>query len=152
FDRLVGELGLARDFSRAPLFDVMMILQNTEIPELALENIQTRAFFQESRISKFDLTFEFEETKDGLQVGIEYSTNLFREDRIQRMAGHLRELMDSILVDASQPIARLNILRASERKQIVHELNRTAAEFPRRQSVVDLFEAQAEQTPDSVAV
>ena len=77
FDRLVGDLGLSRNLSRSPLFDVMVILQNTEIPDLSLENVQTRAFFQESRISKFDLTFEFEETRDGLQVGIEYNTDLF---------------------------------------------------------------------------
>ena len=152
FDRLVGELSLSRDLSRSPLFDVMVILQNTEIPELSLENVQTRGFFQESRISKFDLTFEFEETRDGLQVGIEYNTDLFREDRIQRIAGHFRELVDSILIDASRSIARLNILPESEEKQVVSELNRTEAEYPGDRTLVDLFEDQVERTPGSVAV
>ena len=151
FDRLVGELSLSRDLSRSPLFDVHGDSSEYGIPDLSLENVQTRAFFQESRISKFDLTFEFEETTDGLQVGIEYNTDLFREDRIQRMAGHFRELVDSILADASRSIARLNILPASEQRQVLHEFNQTE-QYPRGQTLVDLFEHQAESSPDAVAV
>ena len=46
FDRLVGELNLSRDLSRSPLFDVMVTLQNTEIPELSLKTFKAALFFR----------------------------------------------------------------------------------------------------------
>ncbi len=152
FDILVDELKLRRDVSRSPLFDVMLVFRNYDEAVISLEGIEISPFEYDYRISKFDLSFDFAEMKDGLRIGIEYNTDLFRPDRIHRMAEHFRELVNSILRDADQPVSRLNILPEKERHQLLVEFNDTDRDYPRDKTVVGLFEEQAEKTPDNIAV
>ncbi len=153
FDKLVDELDVRRDLSRSPLFDVMVVLQNTEETPFSLGDSEISAFEMESHISKFDLTFLFEEElNNGLRVDLEYNTNLFREDCIRRMGMHFSRLLESVLSHAEQPIDELNLLSETEQRQLLEEFNATVADYPRHKSIADLFEAQVEQTPDKIAV
>ena len=153
FDQLVSELNVARDLSRFPLFDVMLIEQNQDDPGLDLEGLRARAFFEHPGTSKFDLTFCFKAMPGkGLMLGIEFNTDLFCEDRIRRMGGHVVELIDSILTDPSQSVGRLNVLPASERRELIDGFNRTASPYPKDSNIVELLEAAAGALPDAVAV
>ncbi len=51
-----------------------------------------------------------------------------------------------------QPISELPLLTQAECHQLLVEFNDTAAEYPRDKTIADLFEEQAEKTPDNVAV
>ncbi len=162
FDKLVEELNLPRDLSRTPVFGVMVILQDTEaMRRIALKNLTVEFLEQQYPVSKFDLTFEFFEDvpklglgneEKGLRCRIEYSSDLFQDERIRRMAGHFQEAMKSILANPDQPVSRVNILSEAERNQVLYEFNDTAAEYPYNKTIVDLFEEQVEKTPDNVAV
>ncbi len=152
FDRLVQDLNLRRDVSRTPLFDVMVVMQNVESVDFSLEGIQVSPLLTEYRTSQFDLTLSFEERKDGLHTTIWYNTDLFLEERIVRLTQHFETLVTSILADASQPIAHLNILPKSEQQQLLQEFNGKAVDYPHDKSLVDLFVAQVERTPNAVAV
>ncbi len=152
FDKLVEDLDLPRDLSRSPLFDVMVVLQNMEPMEFPLENLTVRPLDLKHPVSQFDLLLEFMEGENGLQCNIRYNTDIFIEDRIRRMTNHFQTLADSILTHAKQPVRSLNILPEAEQNQILYEFNDTAADYPRDKTIVDLFEEQAEKTPDNVAV
>jgi amino acid adenylation domain-containing protein/non-ribosomal peptide synthase protein (TIGR01720 family) len=163
FDKLVEELELRRDVSRSALFDVMAVMQNFEEPSTVLRTGPTFSaneidimpfgeIWKMYPISKFDLTFNFMEAEKELGVIIEYNTDLFREDRIKRMATHFQELTESILKNAAQPVGRLNILPESERHRILYAFNETETEYPYDKTIVELFEDQVEKTPDHPAV
>lgn len=152
FDLLVDQLRLQRDVSRSPVFDVMVVLQNTEQADMDMQGVKISAFPIESGISQFDLTFGFEEHPAGLEVAIWYNTDLFKDSRIERLCGHLRTLFASILTDASRPLHRLNILPEEERKQLVETLNATSTAYPEHKTLVDLFEEQVDRTPEATAV
>ncbi len=152
FDRLVEELDLRRDLSRSPLFDVMAVLQNDEDARLSLEGLRVYSFEQEYLISKFDLTFNFIEEQEGLDVIIEYSTDLFHRARIERMGAHFSELWDSILENPDLPVDCLNILPKAEHHQLLCQFNETASDYPSNRTIPDLFEEQVEKTPDHIAV
>ncbi len=152
FDRLVDELGLRHDLSRSPLFDVMLILQNTEAVEFSLKGLEITEFERELLASKLDMTFNFMETKEGLRFDIEYNTDLFQEDRVQKIAAHFQVLTDSILADPDQPLGLLNILSDAEYRQLLHDYNDTDADYPPGRTVTDLFEEHAEKSPDNIAV
>ncbi|MGH8571217.1 MAG: condensation domain-containing protein, partial [Gammaproteobacteria bacterium] len=138
FDRLVNELHLKRDLSRFPLFDVVLILQNQDEPGLTLGEISARPVFEHPGTSKFDLTFCFKESPAGLILGLEFNTDLFREDRIRCMGNHVLTLIGSILGNPDQAVGRLNLLTDAERRQLLDEFNRTAAPYPRDRTLVDL--------------
>ena len=61
-------------------------------------------------------------------------------------------LLESIVADPSRPISELRLLAPDEQHQLLHEWNDTKREYPRNCCIHQLFEAQAECTPDAVAV
>src|SRR5262249_19879210 len=100
FDQLVDELDLPRELGRFPLFDVMVVLQNNEqaeftLPGLTLQRVELRA-----GVAKFDFGFQFTESDDGLDLVLEYNTNLFRRTRIESMAADLVAVFSAV---AAQP-------------------------------------------------
>ena len=152
FDRLVDELGLPRDISRFPVFDVMMVLQNNEEAGLQLEGLEISQEITEWGISKFDLTFEFATSPKGLHVLVEYSADLFKADRIERLISHLKCLINSVLAKPDGLIDELNILPTVERAILLADFNDTRADFSTDATIIDLFEKQVEKTPDHIAV
>ncbi|MEI6411069.1 MAG: amino acid adenylation domain-containing protein [Bacteroidota bacterium] len=152
FDRLVEDLDLPRDLSRSAVFDVMLALQNNEQSELRFGDVALSVEGATTGISKFDLTFDFVETAEGLLIALEYNTDLFKSDRIARMAEHLLTLLGSVLHDPKAAIGALNLLPAAEKQQLLHDFNDTAAEYPKDKTIVQLFEEQVAKTPDQTAV
>lgn len=152
FDSLVEELDLPRRLNRSPLFDVMIALQNIERPAFSLTGVTLEPFEQPVHTSKFDLTFVFVETPQGIQGEIEYNTDLFFGDRIQRMIAHFSTLLASVLRDPQQPVSRLNLLPPAERQRLLEDFNNTSADYPQDATLASLFEAQVKATPDNTAV
>jgi len=152
FDRLIDELSLARDLSRSPLFDVILILQNQADAGFVFDDLTTRPFFEHPGTSKVDLTFYFKETPQGLILGLEYNTDLFQEDRIRRLAAHFFTLVDSILAAPDQLLGKLNLLPAAERQQVLVDFNATAVDYPRAKILPDLLAEQTARCPDAIAV
>ena len=151
FDRLVDELAIARDPSRSPLFDVMLVLQNQDEPGLGLDGIRAHPVFEHPGTSKFDLTFSFKASPVGLVLGIEYSTDLFRAARIRRMGGHVRTLIGSILENPAEAIGRLNILPPEE-AQALNAFAGPVAASDAEATVVAHFERFAAAAPDRIAL
>ncbi|MEI6411992.1 MAG: amino acid adenylation domain-containing protein, partial [Bacteroidota bacterium] len=151
--RLVEDLDLPRDLSRSAVFDVLLVLQNNEQSELRFGDVALSVETVEATgVSKFDLTFSFSETADGLLMGLEYNTDLFKSDRIERLAEHLQALLGSVLHNPKAAIGDLNLLPDQEQNMLLHGFNDTEADYPKDKTIVQLFEEQVEKTPDHTAV
>ena len=147
FEKLVQELQPERDLSRNPLFQVMFVLQNATSPFSGISGLRVEPFELATTRSPFDLSLFLRE-REGKYIGyIEYSTDLFNRDRIERMAGHFQTLLEAIVADPDQSIATLPILTEAERHQILVEWNDTAADYPKDKCIHQLFEEQVERTP-----
>jgi len=109
FDRLVEELDVPRDLSRSPLFDIMVTYESEVDAELSGTGVAAEEVRVDSGVSKCDLTFAFAESERGIDVEIEYSTDLFESERIERMTAHLLQLVEGIVADAATPIKRLDL-------------------------------------------
>ena len=151
FDLLVDELNVSRDVSRSPMFDVIVVLQNAGTPELSLDGVRVTPFVDQYDMSKFDLSFTFEEKAGRLTVDIVYNTDLFGEGRIERMSGHIRKVVDGILADPTCPIARLDILPDGERRTLLAEFAPPGRQYEVR-DVVQMFEAHAGRAPGGRAL
>jgi amino acid adenylation domain-containing protein len=152
FEKLVQELQPKRDQSQNPLFQVMFALQNATRPFTGVQGLRIEPVEREKVWSQLDLSLFLRE-RDGKYIGyVEYSTDLFDRDRIERVASHYRTLLEAIVADPDQPIATLPILTAAERHKILVEWNDTAADYPKDKCIHELFEAQVERTPESIAV
>ncbi|MBT5465558.1 MAG: amino acid adenylation domain-containing protein, partial [Candidatus Marinimicrobia bacterium] len=151
FEQLVEELQPERNLSQSPLFQVMFILQNPPIANLELSGLRVELLKQESVVAKFDLSLFIFETAQDLTAVFEYNTDLFEQATIERIAGHLQTLISGLVANPKLPIHELPLLTEVELHQ--RQLwNETAADYPYDKTIEDLFEEQAEQTPDHVAV
>ncbi|HET9244794.1 MAG TPA: condensation domain-containing protein, partial [Xanthobacteraceae bacterium] len=118
FERVVDELQPVRDTSRTPLFQTMVVLQNTpdqawELPGLDIEGVDL------PRVTAlFDISIDFQEFDGGLYGALSYNTDLFDADTIERMAQRLRILLAGIAEDASRPVGELPWMSEAERDQV----------------------------------
>ena len=152
FQKLVEELHPDRDLSYNPLFQVMFVLQNVPLPNPKLSDVLITCQESENGTSKFDLTLYMEDKEEGLVATIEYNTDLFNADTIERMLGHFQTLLEEVVANPDRCIGDLPILTASEQQQILFDWNDTETEYPDNLCVHQLFEQQVERTPDAIAL
>ena len=146
------ELDIPRDMSRSAVFDVMVVLQNNEESTFRLEGVEVTAVPAQAGVSKYDLTFNFIQTAEGLGIGIEYNTDLFEEDRILRMLDHFSELAKNVPEASEKSIGELSMLPAAEVKLLLETFSGTATPHLQEGTIVSLFEQQAAKTPHSTAL
>ncbi|OKH20883.1 hypothetical protein NIES593_17295 [Hydrococcus rivularis NIES-593] len=130
FEKLVSELQLERDTSRAPLFQVMFVLENAPMPPLELPDLIVQPLDSETGATKFDLTLYLVDTDDGLTASLEYSTDLFEANAIARMLEHFQILLSGIVTTPEREIATLPILTEAEREQLLVEFNQSKIQNP----------------------
>jgi amino acid adenylation domain-containing protein len=157
FEKLVEELAPARDLSRSPFFQAMLVLQNAPLPALALGELELAMLDVEQTTAKFDLTLSLRETEDGLRGALEYNADLFDPDTIERFIGHYHRLLEGMVLEGMvaepvRPVAELPLLTAAERHQVLVTWNDTAVPYPHDRCVHELFEEQVDRTPDAVAL
>ncbi|PSL44996.1 amino acid adenylation domain-containing protein, partial [Chitinophaga niastensis] len=153
FEKVVEVVEKERDMSRTSLFQVMFELFNTpKASELKLGELHLSKLPIEHITTLFDLSFCFEEDEDGLNGYVEYCIDLFSADTITRMIAHYEQLLWSILRSPEIPVSSLSMFSAQEKEQLLIAFNDTVVDYPRSNTFIDLFQAQAARTPDAVAV
>jgi amino acid adenylation domain-containing protein/FkbH-like protein/non-ribosomal peptide synthase protein (TIGR01720 family)/FkbM family methyltransferase len=156
FEQIVETLKIERSLSHSPLFQVMFALQNTPMEQLETPELAIAPLHLNNVNAKFDLTLQMWETNTDqgnlLQGFWQYNTDLFDEDRIARMTGHFQELLAGIVANPQESVGTLPLLTERERQQLLVEWNHTCTAYPDTKCIHQVFEKQAEQTPDAVAV
>jgi amino acid adenylation domain-containing protein/non-ribosomal peptide synthase protein (TIGR01720 family) len=152
FEQLVDALQPERDPSRTPLFQVLFALQNAPAHDLELSGLEITELELQTGTSKFDLTLAAREEGLGLRLVMEYASDLFESDTIERLMVHYRDLLESMMAHPDNAITPSILINDAERRQQLEEWNETTGEFPRESSVQELFEAQVLKRPEAVAV
>lgn len=151
FGTLVKKLNLSRDPSQTPLISVMFNVDQ-ELQGLNFGGLDFELQPDPNPHVNFELSFNLFEKQGRLILECEYNTDLFDANTIRRWIGHYENLLREIVGDPNQPISALILLSAAERHQLLVEWNVTERDYPKDKCLHQFFEAQAEQTPDVVAV
>jgi len=152
FEMLVEELEPERSLGHSPLFQILLVLQNTERGDVELAGARLEPVDEGFSAVKFDLELNAAELEDGLAVTWSYRTDLFDGETIERMAGHFKVLLAALADGAGEPAADLPLLHASERVQMLVEWNDTGAPAGGDLRLHELFALRAEETPEAVAL
>jgi amino acid adenylation domain-containing protein len=152
FERLVEELQPARELGRNPIFQVMFAVQNAPRAELQLPGLSLLESEVGAGEAKFDLMLVVLEDAGALRGVITYSTDLFEAGTIERLAQHYTELLAAIVREPAQRLSALPLLSAGEQHQVLVEWNATRRAYPRERGVHQLFELQAERSPEAPAI
>ncbi|MBF0272353.1 MAG: amino acid adenylation domain-containing protein [Magnetococcales bacterium] len=153
FEQLVEALQPTRNLSHAPLFQVLFALQNAPFTPLEMTGLTITPLDLYGKSAKFDISLSMEETDQGMTGNIEYNTDLFDAATIQRMIGHFKNLLASLVAQPELSLSRLPMLSAAERHQLLETWNDTHADYPNRHLCLhQLFEEQALRTPEATAL
>ncbi|MFZ4134195.1 amino acid adenylation domain-containing protein [Streptomyces koyangensis] len=151
FERLVDELCEERDASRSPLVEALVVLQNAPGGGLAMPGLRAERFPVPRSGAVLDLTLEFTERDDVLDVMIEYSTALFDAETVERLAGHLEVLLDASVAEPGRPVGELPLLTGEGHQELLAGWRGPGR--PRSPLAAhQLFARQAALRPDAVAV
>ena len=154
FEQLVEELQPGRSLSHSPLFQVLFVLQNAPMGKLELPDLTISPINQDSEISKYDLSMILEENDDtsGIDGTVEFNTDLFKPETIERLIGHFKNILQEIVKAPDQSIYQYEIMSPSELQTILYQWNETDISYAKDKCIHELFEEQVEKTPDKIAI
>jgi non-ribosomal peptide synthetase component F len=167
FPVLVERLRPARDLSSSPLFQVMFVLERSHRTSLEgaslfimgepgarldLSGLVLESFDLKPQTVQFDLTLMLESVNETFVAALQYSTDLFEAETIERMAGHLQVLLEAVVANPATRVQELPLLTAGEREQLVQSWNDTACLYPSEESVAQSIEAQVKANAAAIAV
>ncbi|MGE5343351.1 MAG: amino acid adenylation domain-containing protein [Candidatus Omnitrophota bacterium] len=162
FEDLVEHASVERDMSRNPLFDVALVFQNIfdrtmagDIDDETIGDVNIKPYDFERGTSKFDLSLIVIERDGRLMFSFEYCTRLFKKETILRYMTYFRTIVtnvSSILDDPGKTIFEIEMLPEEEKDRLLHTFNDTDADYPKDQTIHELFDEQVTKGPDHVAV
>ena len=106
----------------------------------------------ESPQARFAITLHCNERADGLHLRLVFQQALFSPERMQALLRQFQALIEGVVNDPAAPISRLPLLRDAERRQILEGWKARPSDTPLDRCIHELFELQAERSPQAVAV
>ncbi|MCX2735465.1 MULTISPECIES: non-ribosomal peptide synthetase [unclassified Bacillus (in: firmicutes)] len=154
FEELVERLGVQRDMSRNPLFDVMFVLQNMERESLVLNKLHlAQAADTSHKTAKFDATLYASEGSDGsISFDFEFNTDIYQKQTIEKWLSYFTRILTKVIENQAIPLGDIHVLDDAETNRVIYQFNQTKSDYPRHETISRLFERQAKETPDARAV
>ncbi|WP_240359950.1 non-ribosomal peptide synthetase [Pyxidicoccus trucidator] len=107
FEQLVDALGVVRDLSRMPLFQVIFALQNAPMQAPSFPSLRVEQVAVDTHSSKFDLVLAMNETDGALSAQLEYCVDLFEHSSAERLTSHFHALLQGIAANPHRPLSQL---------------------------------------------
>jgi amino acid adenylation domain-containing protein len=165
-DAVIDAIGPVRDASRTPLFQVIFTFHDSVVPDLSFGGLTGAVTERENGAAMCDLTVmvvpraaqrlgrEPRPEDDDLTLVWEYSTDLFDEPTMTRMAGHYLNLLGHALAAPSTPVGDLRLIGDAEQARLGSWGRGPAAAegYPAATTIPARFAAQVAADPDATAV
>jgi natural product biosynthesis luciferase-like monooxygenase protein/amino acid adenylation domain-containing protein len=155
FEHVLETVAPPRDLSRSPLFQVMLVLQNVPHAQVNLAGVRVEPWDVGTIANKFDLTdlgLSITQTGQGLSCILEYNCNLFEPETITYLFNRWQILLEGLIANPQVYLSDLPLLTDDERECLLVAWNATRMAYPQEYCIHQLFEQQAERTPDAVAL
>ncbi|WP_246258378.1 non-ribosomal peptide synthetase [Kroppenstedtia pulmonis] len=151
FERLVNELQPERNLDYSPLVQAMFAFQNKMEESLDLSGLNVEPINLNNHTAKYDITlFLTGNLKNEYQGVLEFNSNLFKNSTIKRLIGNFVTLLEQIILDPHKEVSSYTIVSPAELDEIM-KINDT--NYPLEMYCLhELFERQAQLTPDHIAV
>ncbi|MBW4428168.1 MAG: amino acid adenylation domain-containing protein [Nostoc desertorum CM1-VF14] len=116
------------------------------------ENVRFSNYKQYTYVDRFKVKLSYFEYNDYLTIKFHYDAILFSQENINHLAEEFETLLYSVLKNPLSAISDLKILPLNEKQKLLVDFNQTQAEYPKNNSIHQLFEEQVNRTPDNIAV
>ncbi|MDV7241304.1 MULTISPECIES: non-ribosomal peptide synthetase [Rhodococcus] len=153
FNRIVELVNPPRSSARHPLFQVMLSHWKDDGSPQRFDGTESSVRMLDATSAKFDLALRFQEHagQGGVDVTIEYSTELFDDATVDSLADRLVVVIERLVARHDESIARLDILTDVERAQVLGTWSHRGHSIEPR-TFDEYFSAQVARTPDAEAL
>ncbi|MEB3358051.1 MAG: amino acid adenylation domain-containing protein [Synechococcales bacterium] len=151
FEKLVDILQPQRSRSYAPLLQVLLTVQDLPFQTYPCGDLTLQPEPIFTGTTQFDLVLNLGEAANGLEGWLEYNTDVFSATTMQRLSEHLKKILAAVVANPEHLIAQISLLTAQE-QSLLQQWNHTATDYPQDVLIHRLFEAEAAQRPEALAV
>ncbi|MEM7186366.1 MAG: amino acid adenylation domain-containing protein, partial [Bacteroidota bacterium] len=106
FDALVEDLDIVKDLTRSPLFDVMVVMNDSvnNFDNGDDQNSERLGFGEQAVKSKYDLTFYFTSSRGKVDCSIVYNADLFEKAAVKQLWNDLLLMAEAVVANIHQTI------------------------------------------------
>ncbi|MCL9662958.1 amino acid adenylation domain-containing protein [Paenibacillus hunanensis] len=157
FDKITQDLGVERNNSRHPIYDVVFEMHALHADSKEVREVAPDLFLsfehslQPIRYSAFDFAFELYQKEGMIEGYIQYASDLFKEASMERLSRNFIQLATQAAANPAILISEMDMLSAAEHAQVLEHFNSWTVPFPVDQPFPVLFEQQVQRTPHLVA-
>jgi len=151
-EEMVYRLNIERESGRNPLFDTMFAFLEICNEDISLGDYFCRHMDREVTTEQFDLTTYVYVKPEKTEIVFSYSTSLFDRNTIEQLSGHYINILETIVSKPGIMVKDIPVMDKDEYNKIVYDWNKTETSYLKNKTIHQLFEKQAEKTPDSTAV
>ncbi|MCG8416661.1 MAG: amino acid adenylation domain-containing protein [Proteobacteria bacterium] len=136
-----------------PLFESLVIFMNYPLDVSATQSLGDVTVDHVRIFDQTDLPLTVQVVPgDRWSVELIYDSGRFEAGAMNRLVGHLKELLHGFAATPQAPLASFNMITAAERARVMGVWNRTEAPIERDRLVIDRFEERVAQHPGRTAV
>ncbi|MGB3534216.1 MAG: amino acid adenylation domain-containing protein [Microcoleaceae cyanobacterium] len=135
------------------LFKTILVIENYPIDTTLVESDKSLIIQDVNSIewTNFPLTILVGLGSE-LSIKFKYANHLFDTATISRILEHFCILLETMVAHPEQRLGELNFLTETEQQQLFFDWNNTEIDYPKTQSIHELFQQQVEETPDAIAL
>jgi amino acid adenylation domain-containing protein len=154
FGSLLKKLAIPRNASRIPLISAIFNIDlDSGGDRLGFDGLASEIMPNPNAFGTFEFGFNGSTTSAGeIKLDCQYNANLFKRETIRRRLEEFERLLTDTIAKSDAPIHRLSLLSSSAEHQLLVAWNHTQTNYPKSQSIPQLFTEQVERDGDAIAL
>ncbi|KAB1933414.1 amino acid adenylation domain-containing protein, partial [Micromonospora sp. ALFpr18c] len=151
FEEIVNLLGVERDLGAHPLVQASFGMHDELIPQrITAGDVTVRVEEGHGGGAQFDVSLLFGRSEPTLLGQLEYATSVWQRSEAAAFADDYQAAVAELTGDVTGVLTDVRCV-SRKRLALLHELNRTREEFPRK-GLGELFAEVVDRVPDAIAV
>jgi len=151
FEELVKKINIPRDAGRNPIFDTMFVMQKFDLDNLELKGLEVERINENFTKARFDMTW-FAELKDNkVNIDIEYCTDLFKRESIERISSHYQRIIEQIIKNPNLLISEIELITEEEKEILLNKFN-SIKTYSNNKHAHEIFEEIVQKNKEKIAL
>lgn len=150
FDDIVNALNVARNPSITPIYQTFFMFQDATNRKEGFVDMEFSSYPLQRGASHTDLDFWARRDRNGMTGGLDFMSDLFDPQTVERMGDDLKFILSSFIGNESIKLADLPSLHPQNRKLLIDGWNQTEVALPKQVGLHNLIEVQVDKVPNKV--
>ncbi|NOQ27796.1 MAG: amino acid adenylation domain-containing protein [Bacteroidales bacterium] len=157
FEKILELPSNKKDYSRNPIFDTMLIVQNLDRTKSNVEGIETKGHKSVKKDSKLDIEINVTQINNELYFYVSYRTSLFSQKTIEDFNKRFFNIIKLVALAAkdknilNKNLGEINIQDKDEKLKILHSFNKKTEQYSDN-NYIELFLDSLDKNKDKIAL